>query len=60
MTVQLLEVSVESVEPSRWKWTVVHGTDEVASGYENSRETAQKVGDSALFELLSERKTKGS
>ena len=53
MTVRLLEVDVECIEPTRWRWRVSHGTDEIAYGYETSRETAQNAGDSALFELLS-------
>jgi hypothetical protein len=60
MTIRLLEVSVEPVEPTRWRWRVMHGTDEIACGYETSRETAQNVGDSALFELLSEPKNRTS
>ena len=57
MTIRLLEVSVECIEPTQWRWRVLHGTDEIACGYETSRETAQNAGDSALFELLSEPKT---
>jgi hypothetical protein len=54
MTVRLLEVAVELLHgPTRWKWRVMHGTNEIAYGYETSRETAQNAGDSALFELLS-------
>lgn len=53
MTVRLLDVSVEAIEPTRWQWRVVDGAIEIASGTETSRETAQIKGDSALFELLS-------
>ena len=54
MTVRLLEVSVESTEPARWRWLVSDRANEIASGYETSRETAQVKGDTTLFELLSE------
>ena len=57
MTIRLLEVSVECIEPTRWRWRVLHETNEIACGYETSRETAQNAGDFALFELLSEPKT---
>ena len=35
----------------------MHGTDVIAYGFEASRGTAQHAGDSALFELLSNRNT---
>ena len=54
MTVRLLEVSVEALKPTRWKWSVLDSVTEIACGYEASRETAQAKGDSALFALLSE------
>ena len=57
MTIRLLEVAVDRVEPARWRWRIMHGTDEIACGYEKSRENAQNEGDSALFEFLSERKS---
>jgi hypothetical protein len=52
MIPRLLEVSVAAAEPVRWKWCVLHGASEIASGYEASRETAQREGDAALFQLL--------
>jgi hypothetical protein len=52
-TARLLEVAVSSSAPTRWKWSVSEGPTEIACGYETSRETAQKEGDSALFALLS-------
>jgi hypothetical protein len=53
MTIRLLEVSVEALEPTRWKWRVSdRSATEIACGYETSRETAQAKGDSALFALL--------
>jgi hypothetical protein len=45
MTVRLLKVSVETVDPTRWGWPVMHGTDEIACGYETSRQSPQNVGD---------------
>jgi hypothetical protein len=53
MKVRLLEVSVEALEPTRWKWSVLDSATEIACGYETSRETAQAKGDSSLFALLS-------
>jgi hypothetical protein len=41
MTVRLLEVSVESIEPAQSRWLMLDSTNEIASGYEPSRETAQ-------------------
>jgi hypothetical protein len=52
-SIRLLEVSVESVEPTLWKWRIRDRNLEVAHGYETSRETAQIRGDGALFRLLS-------
>ena len=49
----VLEVTVESIEPTLWKWQVHDRYTELAYGYETSRETAQIHGDSALFRLLS-------
>jgi hypothetical protein len=53
VSVWMLEVTVEAIQPSLWKWRVCHGDAEVAYGYETSRETAQICGDTALFRLLS-------
>ena len=50
--VQLLEVTVASLQPTLWKWQVCDRDEEIVYGYEASRETAQIRGDSALFALL--------
>jgi hypothetical protein len=52
MAIRLLEVSVSAVDPVRWKWCVLSGINEIAAGFESSRETAQREGDAALFQLL--------
>ncbi len=52
MIPRLLEVSVAAVEPVRWKWCVLHGGNEIAAGFESTRETAQREGDAALFQML--------
>jgi hypothetical protein len=51
---RLLEVTVTAEEPARWKWDISEHGLEVMYGYEESRETAQIEGDTALFKLLSE------
>ena len=50
---RLLEVTVTSLEPTRWEWRVYEGDTPLMTGFEGSRETAQIEGDSALFRLLS-------
>jgi hypothetical protein len=52
MAVRLLEVFVEAIEPTRWRWRVVHEETELKGGYATTRETAQIEGDSALFALI--------
>jgi hypothetical protein len=52
MAPRLLEVSIAALEPMRWKWCVLHGANENAAGFESTRETAQRKGDAALFQLL--------
>jgi hypothetical protein len=52
-SIRLLEVSVESVEPTLWKWRIRDRNVEIAHGYETSRETAQIRGNGILFRLLS-------
>jgi len=52
-TPRLLEVTVTSQKPIRWKWRVSEANVEVAYGYAASRETAQIDGDHALFAMLS-------
>jgi hypothetical protein len=41
MTLRLLEVSVAAIDPVRWKCRVLNGINEIAAGFESSRETAQ-------------------
>lgn len=50
---RLLEVKITALKPERWEWQVWEGETLLATGLETSRETAQIVGDSALFHLLS-------
>jgi hypothetical protein len=50
---RLLEVTVISLEPTRWEWRVYEGDTPLMTGFETSRETAQIEGDRALFRLLS-------
>jgi hypothetical protein len=50
---RLFEVTVIPLEPARWEWRVYEGDTPLMAGFENSRETAQIKGDSALFRLLS-------
>ena len=50
---RLLEVTVVSLEPTRWEWRVYEGDTPLMTGFETSRETAQIEADSALFRLLS-------
>jgi hypothetical protein len=57
MALRLLDVSVPVVDPMRWKWCVLHGTGELAAGFESTRETAQRQGDAALFQLLTAQAT---
>jgi hypothetical protein len=52
MALRLLEVFVAAVDPARWKWSVLNGINEIGAGFESSRETAQREGDTALFQLL--------
>jgi hypothetical protein len=53
MPIQLLEVSVFELNPTKWKWQVWSRDAEIAYGIESSRETAQISGDGCLFNLLS-------
>jgi hypothetical protein len=50
---RLLEVGVIAVKPDRWEWQVCEGDTPIIMGYETTRETAQIMGDTALFVLLS-------
>jgi hypothetical protein len=48
---RLLEVTVTSLEPTRWEWRVYEGDTPLMTGFEGSRETAQIEGDSAPLAL---------
>jgi hypothetical protein len=51
---RMLEVTVVSRSPSKWKWQVCDSGDIVMSGFERTRIMAKHEGDSALFLLLAE------
>ncbi|MEO6780134.1 MAG: hypothetical protein ABI196_04330 [Bradyrhizobium sp.] len=51
--VRLLEVAVTASKPTLWRWRVSEDDEEIAHGFEKTRETAQIEGDDALFRLLS-------
>ena len=51
---RLLEVRLIALKPDQWEWQVCDGDTPIIVGYETTRETAQIMGDSALFVLLSE------